>query len=180
MYKIAYKERFDVYWWYGFIHSGCKLTLHFSHLKMFLLPRCWHRQHFDSPFTTTWFKVSSFILVPAIPEVLRDCAGRFLPYFPRISSTSSRKSFNNGILFRWILQNILQEVTTVALSKRKKAITTFWNGFAHDKLTRTGQINQHFPYLHYTDWKDLVYVFSQLSTSALLTKLDLVKNRWQR
>ena len=129
---------------------------------MVLLPCCWHRQHFDSPFTTTWFKVSSFILVPAIPEVLRDCAGRFLPYFARISSTSSRKNFNKGILFRLILQNILQEITTVALSKWKKATTTFSNGFAHDKLTRTGQINQHFPYLHYTHWKDLVYVFSQL------------------
>ena len=87
--------------------------LHFSHLKIVLLPH-WHRQYFDSPFTTTWFKVSSFILVPAIPEVLGDFTVWFLPYFPRVSITSSRKNFNNGILFPWILHNNLQAVTAVA------------------------------------------------------------------
>ena len=68
------------------------------------------------------------------------------------------------------------------LTKQKKTTTTFWNGFAHDKLTWTSQINQHLPYLHYTPWKDLalvrLHVFSQPSTSALLTKLDLATNSW--
>ena len=150
---------------------------------MVLLPHCWHRQYFDSPFTTTWFKVSSFILVPAMPEVLGDCAGQFLPYFPRVSSISSRKSFNNGMLFPWILRNNLQEFTAVTFTDQQtKATTTFWNGFTHDKLTRTYQINQHLPYLHYTPWKDLVLIclhaFSQLSTRTLLTKLDLATNSW--
>ena len=65
-------------------------------------------------------KVSSFILVPAIREVLRDCVGRFLPYFSRVSSTSSRKNFNNGILFPWILRNNLRAVTTVVFIDRAK------------------------------------------------------------
>ena len=105
-----------------------------------------------------------------------------LLYFLRVSSTSSCKNFNNGILFPWILQNNLQEVMAVALSKWKKATTTFWNGFAHDKFTRTGQVNQHLPYLHCTPWKDLalvrLYGFPQLSNRALLTKLDLATNSW--
>ena len=75
---------------------------------------------FYSPFTTTWFKLSRFILVPAIPEVLRDCAGRFLPYFPRISSASSHENFNNEILFPWILQNNLQAVIDVAFIDQSK------------------------------------------------------------
>ena len=68
------------------------------------------------------------------------------------------------------------------LSKRKKATTTFWNGFAHDNLTWTGHINHQLPYFHYTPWKDLalarLHAFSQLSTSTLLTKLDLATNSW--
>ena len=84
------------------------------------------------------------------------------------------------------MQNNLQAVTTVALlTKRKKATTTFWNRLAQDKLTRTGQVNQHLPHLHYTPWKDLalvhLYAFSQLSIGTLLTKLDLVTNTsWQQ
>ena len=69
--------------------------------------------YFYSSFTTPRFKVSSFILVPASPEVLRDWAGRFLSYFPRVLSTSSCKNFNNGISLPWILQNNLQAVTAV-------------------------------------------------------------------
>ena len=68
------------------------------------------------------------------------------------------------------------------LTKWKKTTTTFWNRFAHDKMTRTGQINQILPYLHYTPRKNLESVsldaFPQLSTSALLTKPDLATNSW--
>ena len=119
-YKIGYKEHVDVYRWYSFIHSGCKLTLHFSHFKMVLFPYCWHWQHFNSPFTITWFKVSSSIHAPAILEVLRNCAGRFLPYFCRVSSTSSRKKFNSGILFPCILRNNLKAFTAVAFIDQAK------------------------------------------------------------
>ena len=34
------------------------------------------------------------------------------------------------------------------------------------KLTRTGQINQHLPYLHYTPWKDLALVCLHVFFSA--------------
>ena len=137
----------------------------------------------DSAFTTTGLKVSGFILFPAIPEVLGDCAGLFLRYFPRAWNTSSHKHFPNGMLFSWILRNNLQEVTAVTLlTKQKMATTIFWNVFAHNKLTETGQINQNLPYWHYTPWKDLALVrlhgFSQFSTSTLLMELDLATNSW--
>ena len=108
----------------------------------------------------TWFKVSSFILVPVIPEVLSDCAGRFLLYFPRLSSISSRKNFNNGTLFPWIPCKIISKKSPQLhlLTKQKKATIAFWNRLGHDKLTRTGRMNEHFPYLHYTPWKDLTLV----------------------
>ena len=68
------------------------------------------------------------------------------------------------------------------LTKQKNTTTTFWNRFAHDKLARTGQINQILPYLHYTPRKNLasvcLHAFPQLSTSALLTKSDLATNSW--
>ena len=74
---------------------------------------------FDSTFTTTWFKLSSFILFSAIPEVLRDF-GRFLPYFTRVSTTSLHENCNNGILFPWILQDNPQAVTDVAFIDQSK------------------------------------------------------------
>ena len=54
------------------------------------------------------------------------------------------------MLFPWILQNNLQAVTAVAFIKQKKATNTFWNRFAHDKLTQTRQTNDHLTYLYYT------------------------------
>ena len=47
---------------------------------------------FRFTFHNHMIKVSNFVLVPAIPEVLWDCAGRFLPYFPRLSSSSYVKT----------------------------------------------------------------------------------------
>ena len=135
---------------------------------MVLLPHCCHWEYLDESFTTTWFKVSSFILVPGIPEVLSDCAGRFLSYFPRLSSTSSQKNFNNGTLFPWIPCKIISKKSPQLhlLTKQKKATIAFWNRLGHDKLTRTGRMNQHFPYLHYTPWKDLTLVRLHVFFSA--------------
>ena len=113
--------------------------------------------------------------------MLSNCAGRFLSYFPRLSSTSSRKNFNNGTLFPWIPCKIIPKKSPQLhlLTKQKKATIAFWNRLGHDKLTRTGRMNQHFPYLHYTPWKDLTLVrLHVFSTSALLTKLDLATNSW--
>ena len=142
-----------------------------------LLPHCWHRQYFDSPFATTWLKIWSFILVPAFPEVLRDCT------FPGFQAQVHLKTLAMEYYSHESCKTISKKSPQLQLlTKRKKTTTTFWNGFAHDKLTQTSQINQHLPYLHYTPWKDLalvrLHVFSQPSTSALLTKLDLATNNW--
>ena len=161
--------------YYGFIHSRCKLTLHFSHLKMVLLLNYWHRQYFDSPFTTT-FKVSNFLLVPAITEMLRECAGRFLPHFPRVSTTSSRKNVSNGILFQWILRNNPQAFTAVAfIGQTEKATTTFWNGFAQDKLTGTVQINITPPIINKTSPTFALYSlkrFGSVTSTCFFSAFD--------
>ena len=116
--------------------------------------------------------------------MLSDCAGRFLSYFPRLSSTSSRKNFNNGTLFPWIPCKIISKKSPQLhlLTKQKKATIAFWNRLGHDKLTRTGRLinaSHICTILLERIWHWYVYMFfSQLSTSALLTKLDLATNSW--
>ena len=156
---------------------------YFSYFKMVLLPHCWHRHCFDSPFITTWLKVSRFILSLLFQRCWEIVLVGFCHTFPGFQAQAHVKTWTMDYYSHEFLQNNLQEFTAVAfLIKWKKVTTTFWNRFAQDKLTRTGQINQHLPYLHYTLWKDLalvrLHVFSQLLTSTLLTKLDLATNSW--
>ena len=119
-----------------------------------------------------------FYTFPCYSRGVQKLHWSILPYFPRSSNTSSRIHFTNGMLFPWILRKNLKKSQQLhLLTKRKIATATFWNGFAHNKLTRTGQINQNLPYWHCTPWKDLALItlhgFSQFSTSTLLMKLDL-------
>ena len=84
------------YWWYSFMHSLCKLTLHLSHLYTVLLPKCLHLQHFKVPFVRRWLGVSARMPLPAIPDTRRVWACWFLSYISKLSKTISQYK---GIFF---------------------------------------------------------------------------------